>query len=169
MLHTSKSINICRQCQLSAPAGDTCSLSSDTLTVFLSPHSSYTARGACVCVCLLFLFFIHDSGDRLCMGATMCDTNDKSLSECVTCTTPPPQSLSSVYLSAGVSVSRNASTGTICCHTSSHLQPQGSISVHSFDMKMCLLAVGHSCHTQLNEPFNTQGVADFGLRLELNS
>lgn len=53
---------------------------------------------------------------RLCMGATVCDTNDKSLSECITCTirTLP-------VLIFCLSVRTHSSTDTVCCHISSHL------------------------------------------------
>lgn len=60
------------------PLGDTCCVSSDTVTIFLSPPSSQCARGAC---------FYNVTAFPGCAWEPQCVTL-MSLSECITCTNP---------------------------------------------------------------------------------
>lgn len=107
-----------------------------------------------------FCFFNVDSVGRLCMGATVSDTNDKSLSECITCTIRTLPVLI-FCLSAGVSVrTRLSSTGIVTFHLISSSNPGLDFSALFLSASLPALVTGHSFHTQLNEPFKTQGVAN---------
>lgn len=113
LLHTSNPLTSADNVNCLPPLG-TLAVQTATPSPFSSLLPPLCKRSLCV-----FLFKC-DSFDRLCMGATVCDTNDKSLSECITCTIRTFPILI-FCLSAGVSVSTHSLTGTICCHTSSHL------------------------------------------------
>lgn len=109
---------------------------SNTLTVFLSPPSSHCARGACVLFFLTLTVLVGCAWEPQCLTLMI-----KVSSECITRTIrtlPRPHLLSVCWC---VSQNTLITTGIVpLSHfISSHLQTQGSISVHCFYLLASLL------------------------------